>query len=128
MSSIALVIANHLPPPVLGKCAVVATSAASAITDLSADSRISAHLDDGSILTFLADGIDIYIAFNNANSGTIDETANSGATSCFKLVANQPTPIQMGRGYKYLLTKAASGTPKLRIYASGFNDMKSIGT
>jgi len=128
MSSIALVIANHLPAPVLGKCAVVATAVTSAITDLSADPRISAHISDGSILTFLADGVDIYIAFNNANSGTIDNTANSGTTSCFKLVANKPTPFQMAKGYTFMLTQAASGTPKLRIFASGFNDMKSVGT
>ena len=127
MSSIALVVAAHLPPPVLGKCAVVAVTTSSAITDLTADSRISAHLADGSILTFLADGADVYIAFNNANSGTIDETVTSGATSCFKLVSNQPTPIQMARGYTFMLVKAASAC-KLRIFASGFNDMKSVGT
>ena len=127
MSSIALVIASHLPPPILGKCAVVAVTTSSAITDLTADPRINAHLADASILTFLADGSDVYIAFNNASSGTIDETVTSGATSCFKLVANQPTPIQMAKGYTYMLVKAASAC-KLRIFASGFNDMRSVGT
>ncbi len=128
MSSIALITAAHLPPPILGKCAAIATSVTSAITDLTLDTRISAHLSDGSVLMFLADGIDIYIAFNNANSGTIDNTAASGATSCFKLVANQPTPIQLAKSYTFMLTQAASGTPKLRIYAAGFNDMAKTGT
>lgn len=128
MSPIALIAANHFPPPVLGKCAAIATSVTSAITDLSADTRISAHLDDGTIFTFLADGVDIYIAFNNANSGTIDNTAASGATSCFKLPSDVPVRIQMAKAYKYLLTQAASGTPKLRIYASGFADMAKVGT
>ena len=128
MSSIALITAAHLPPPVLGKCAAIATSVTSAITDLTTISQISAHLADGAVLMFLADGIDIYIAFNNANSGTISSAAASGATSCFKLVANQPTPIQLARGYTFMLTQSASATPMLRIYAAGFNDMKSTGT
>jgi hypothetical protein len=128
MSSIALIAANHFAPPVLGKCAAIATSVASAITDLAADTRISAHLNDSTILEFMADGIDIYIAFNNANSGSIDETVASGATSCYKLVANVPKRIQLAKGYTYMLTKAASGTPKVRIHAVGFVDMGKTGT
>ncbi len=127
MSSIALVIASHLPPPILGKCCVVAVTTSSAITDLTADTAIKLHLADASILTFLADGVDVYIAFNNVSSGTIDETQATGATSCFKLVSNQPTPMQMAKGYTFMLVKAASAC-KLRIFASGFNDMKSVGT
>ena len=128
MTATALIAANHFAPPVLGKCAAIATSTVSAITDLTADSRISAHVADGTILEFLADGIDIYIAFNNASSGTIDETAASGATSCYKLVANVAKRIQIAKGYTFLLTKAASGTPKLRIYAMGFVDIGKTGT
>ena len=128
MSSDALIAANHFAPPVLGRCAVIATSTVSAITDLTLDTRISAHVSDGTILEFLADGIDIYIAFNNANSGTIDETVTSGATSCYKLVSNVPKRIQIAKGYTFLLTKAASGTPKLRIHAVGFVDMAKTGT
>src|SRR5512146_921565 len=115
MSSTALLAANHFAVPVLGKVCVIATSTASAITDLTADPRISAHLSDGTILELIAD-TDIYIAFNNANSGTIDETANSGATSCWKLPANVPKRVIVARGYTYLLTKAAAATPKLRIH------------
>jgi hypothetical protein len=128
MSTLNIVAANHFPPPVLGRCAVIATSTSSAITDLTADARISAHVADGTIFTFLADGTDIYIAFNNTNTGTIDETANSGATSCFKLPSNVPVPLQIAKGYTYMLTKAASGTPKLRIFASGYVDMAKTGT
>jgi hypothetical protein len=62
------------------------------------------------------------------NSGTIDNTAVSGASSCFKLPSNVPVRLQMAKGYKFLLTQAASGTPKLRIFASGFTDMAKTGT
>lgn len=127
MSSIALVIAAHHPPPILGRCGVAATSVTSAITDLSADVAVKNHLNTGALITFLADGVDIFIAFNNASSGTIDDTANTGATSCIKLPANQFVPIQFVKGYTFLLTKAASGTPKLRYWVSGINDSKDAG-
>lgn len=127
MSSTALIAVNHFPPPVLGKVCAIATSTSSARTDLSADATIAAHVADGSILDFIADS-DVYIAFNNSNAGSIDETANSGATSCFLLVAKVPRRIQIAKGYTWLLTKAAAGTPKVRIYASGYVDMAKTGT
>ncbi len=128
MSSIALITAHHFPVPVLGKCAAIATSVTSAITDLTAVTQLSAHLADGSIITFMADGIDIYYAFNNANTGTVDNTAASGATSCLKFPKDVPVRLQIAKGYTFLLLQAASGTPKLRAWASGFNDMAKTGT
>ena len=127
MSSIALVISAHYPPPILGRCGVITAGTSSAITDLSADVAVKNHINTGAIITFLADGADVFIAFNNANTGTIDDTQGStSATSCMKLPSNTPIPFQLMKGYQYLLTKAAAST-KVRYWVSGINDSKDAG-
>jgi len=88
---------------------VIATSTASAATDL-------LGLDlFGKRLELLAE-TDIYVGFAAA-SGTIDETATgTTASTCWLLKAGIPFPcILHPTKHRWLHTKAAAATPKLRI-------------
>lgn len=128
MGSIAELNAANLAPPILGKVAVIATSTSSARTNLAAAGQLSTRADDGSLVTLIADGTDVYIAFNNADSGSISESATTGATSCWKLEADVPQTFRLAKNYTWLLHKAASGTPNVRAFTSSFTDTKQLGT
>lgn len=104
---------------------VIATSTSSAREDISSLSALAR----GRWLTVMNDGAsgeDVYIAFHNANSGSIDETATGyGVTVCHCLKAGERISGRLpgiddpaGTNYKYLVHKSKTGTPKLRLYIS----------
>jgi hypothetical protein len=104
---------------------VIATSTSSAVNDISS---LTALLK-GRFLTIMNDGAsgeDVYVALHNANGGAIDETATGyGATVCHCIKAGERISGRLpgidapaGTPYKYLLTKAKTGTPKLRLWLS----------
>lgn len=116
--------------------AVVATSTSSARTDLGA---LLTALLKGHFLTITNDGAsgeDVYIAFNTADAGAIDETATgAGATICQVIKAGQSLSgrlpaVDSGAAYQWLIHKALSGTPKLRIHissvGSGHSDVREL--
>lgn len=98
----------------------IATSTTSARTDLSSLSAVGR----GHFITLFADGAsgeDIYVAFNTADAGTIDETATGfGVTVCQCIkagtsIAGRLPAVDSGNAYSWLIHKALSGTPKLRV-------------
>lgn len=124
MSSAVEIEAANIIAPVLNgagvharnRIAAIATSTSSAVTDLTS---LISDVGKGHYLTFMADGGDIYVAFNNANSGSIDETATgAGVTIPWKLEDSLPQHFRIVENYTYIITKAATGTPKLRVYVS----------
>lgn len=119
--------AANIVLPLLNKtgqvtCGVIATSTASAVSDLSS---ITA-LGKGHFITLFADGAsgeDIYVAFNTANAGAIDETATGfGVTVCQCIKAGERISGRLpsvdspsDTPYTWLIHKAKAGTPKLRV-------------
>lgn len=100
----------------------VATSTSSARLDLSSLSA----LGRGHFITLSADGAsgeDIYVAFTTSDAGAIDETAAGfGVTQCQRITAGSSISGRLpgidspsGAAYTWLIHKAKSGTPKLRI-------------
>jgi hypothetical protein len=93
------------------------------ITDTSARVDLSGlipEIGNGHYLTAMADGADVYFAFNNADSGTVDDAAtDDGATVCWKLPVDQPQHFRLVQNFHWLVAKTASGTALLRIYVSG---------
>ena len=115
-----IIAAAGVQPQVSQGC--IATSVASARTDISALSSAG----KGHFLTLHADGAageDIYVAFNTADAGAIDETATGfGVTICQRIPAGGSISGRLpgidspgGTAYTWLIHKAKSGTPKLRI-------------
>lgn len=108
--------ANYILPPVAANISVVATSTASAATAIPSYLR-------GRYVSFLADGTDVYLAFGIVST-TIDETATGAgaATLCIKLPSDQEKCFKITGALDTTIThfilKAASGTPKVRIWAS----------
>src|SRR5687767_6840386 len=102
----------------------IATSTASARTDLSASLSAFAKGHFISLFADGADGEDIYFTFNTADAGAIDETATGfGVTICQCIKAGQwyqgrLPGVDSGNAYAWLIHKAKSGTPKLRVYIS----------
>lgn len=99
----------------------IATSTSSARQDLSSLSAIG----KGHFIELYADGADgedIYVAFNTADAGAIDETATGfGVTipRCIKAgtyISGRLPANDSGAAYSWLIHKAKSGTPKLRVH------------
>ena len=115
----------------------IATSTSSARTDLSSLTA----LHKGHFLTLYADGADgedIYVAFTDSDAGAIDETATGfGVTvpGCIKagtsLQGRLPAVDSPSENpYRWLIHKAKSGTPKLRVSISsvgpGVGDVREL--
>ncbi len=124
MSAMTEIEAANIIAPVLNgaglharnRIAAIATSTSSARSDLS---TLITDVGKGHYLTLMADGGDIYIALNNADAGSIDETATgAGATVPWKLEDSVPQHFRLVDNFYWLIHKAASGTPKLRVYLS----------
>lgn len=92
------------------------TTSSSTPKDLSASANFN-ELAQSCFLTFQADGGDVYFAFNNANSGSIDETATSGATRCWKIPDGTSIDRKLSDGFTWLITKGSAAC-KLRIQVS----------
>ncbi len=108
----------------LNRIAAIATSTSSARTDLS---TLISDVGDGHYLTLMADGGDIYIAFNNADAGSIDETATgAGATVPWKLEDSVPQHFRIVENFYWAIHKAASGAPKLRVYLSSCGSQQEV--
>ncbi len=89
------------------------TTSSAVLGDLSADLPGS---DSGHLIEMIADQA-CYLFFNNANSGTVDETATSGATQAYLLPANVPRTYNLAHGYTWLVVKGAAAC-KLRVHIS----------
>lgn len=126
--------AAPIPAQITQGC--VATSTASARLDLS---PLSA-LGRGHFITLSADGAsgeDIYVAFTTSDAGAIDETATGfGVTQCQRITAGSSISGRLpgvdspsGSPYTWLIHKAKTGTPKLRICISSIcpnEDVRSL--
>jgi hypothetical protein len=131
MSTPAAVIeaANGLPPLLNGtknRIRAIATSTSSARADLAA---LLTDANSGHFVSMQADGGKIYFAFNNSNAGAIDQTAVDGtgvATQCGMLADGEVKSFRVVKGYSWLIHKAATGTPSLRVWISSFTDQNEV--
>lgn len=85
---------------VLRGCEAIAVTTSSVVIDLSARTNIWTAMLRGHLITADADGADIYYAFTDANSGSIDQTNTTAgnATQCARIPAGALVP---GRTVKF---------------------------
>lgn len=105
--------------PRLGAVAVISVGTSSARTNLAAAAQLDA-ISNRHFVTLQADDQIVYCAFNNADAGTADETATSGATRVFALMPGQRYDFWLTDNYTWLVHKGAAAT-KLRAYVSSFS-------
>lgn len=112
--------------PVLGRVAVIAVTTSSASVDLSADTAVGRDVVNGRYIRLIADGCNVYYAWGPDGTGSIDETATSGATRCGVIPDGQyrdeVIPFVAGKQQTFLYVKG-SGTGKLRVHASSVDDL-----
>lgn len=109
-----------------GVVAVTSASARENIAQLTAGLR-------GHFLTLHADGGDVYVAFNSADAGAIDDTATGyGVTICQRIPSGQDRSWRIpgvdspdATAYQWLIHKTASGTAKLRLYISSLGQSEN---
>ena len=123
MSDVELNAANILAPH-MGKVAVISIAASSARTNLAAAAQLDTAAEKGRFVTLQADGADVYCFFNNADSGTADETATSGNNRTFCLKAGVAYHFILRESYTWLVHKGAAVTT-LRAYISSRNPAES---
>jgi len=115
--------ANHRVCPILNSSAIKRLAAIS-VTTSSARHDLTLRLtnvNDGHYYTFRAEGGTVYLAFNNADSGSVDETAvAAGVTECFCLPDGAEEDWQVPSGYTWLVVKGSAAC-KLRIALSSKN-------
>jgi hypothetical protein len=115
--------ANHRVAPVLNS-ATVKRIAAISVTTSSVRHDLSLRLtqvDDGHYYTFKAVGGTVYLAFNLADAGTVDEAAlATGVTECFAIPDGAEEDWQVPSGYHWLIVKGSAACA-LRIALSSKN-------
>lgn|SRR5262249_46788883 len=74
----------------------IAVTTSSVIIDLSTRTNIWTAMQRGHLITADADGADVYYAFNDANSGSIDQTNTTAgnATQCGRIPAGALPPMR----------------------------------
>lgn len=102
--------------PHTDKISVISVGTSSAISNLADAAELGEECTQGKFVTLIADAL-IYYRFNNANSGTADETATSGGDRVFALPAGVPMSFVLRKGYTWLVHKAPVAT-RVRAYVS----------
>ena len=96
--------------PRISGVAVIATTASSAATDVTATAQLGPKCD-ARFVTMIADA-DLYYAWG-ASGDTVDETATSGATRCALLPAN--TLVSEFVGGTHIIVKGSVGFLRMWI-------------
>jgi len=108
--------------PKTNEIAVIAVTAASAHTDLTADAAVAAALAQNEILVISADDFDVWFRWSMNTSGeTVDETATSGANRAALLYVGERLPERPPQGCQGIVCKGR-GVTKLRIYRGARGD------
>lgn len=122
--------ANGLPPllnsSTTNRTRAIATSTSSTRVDLT---TLLTAADKGHFVSFQADGGKIYFALNNANAGTIDQAAVDGTNptqQCGMLADGEVKSFRIVKGFTWLLHKASTGTPTLRVWVSSFLNQDEV--
>jgi hypothetical protein len=132
MSTPAAVIesANALPP--LLNTATRLRTRALATSTASARANLGSLLTDaekGHFVSIQADGGKIYFALNNADAGSIDQAAvdaTNPTQQCGFVADGEVKSFRIVKGYVWLIHKAATGTPTLRVWVSSFTDQDQV--
>lgn len=132
MSTAAAVIeaANGLPP--LLNTATRLNTRALATSTTSARANLGTLLsaaEKGHFISVQADGGKIYFALNNADAGTIDQAAvdaTNPTQQCGFVADGEVKSFRIVKGYTWLIHKASTGTPTLRVWLSSFNDQNEV--
>jgi hypothetical protein len=112
--------ANIIAPLMNNTTTVRKRIAAVAITSTSARFDLSTYLTSfgaGHYLSFTAIGADVYVAFNNADSGTVDPTVTTSgaATVCYPLKDGVEKHLRMVENFSWLVARTSSGSATLYI-------------
>ena len=104
---------------------VVAITTSSARTNLA---TLLTNEDGGHIYDFTADGGNVYLFMNNADAGTIDETATgAGVTVAGRVIFNgQTLPLKFVNDYTWLVAKGSAAC-NLRIQLSSRGRGQNFG-
>ena len=102
-----------------------------AITTSSARTNLAALLNgtrSGHVFDFTADGGNVYLFFNNADAGTIDETATgAGVTVAGRVIFNgQTVPLKFVNNYTWLVAKGSAAC-NLRVQLSSRGNGQNFG-
>lgn len=115
--------ATHRIAPLLNT-ATMLRGAAISVTTSSARHDLTLRLTkvlDGHYYSFRAEGGTVYLAFNNADSGAVDETAvAAGVTECYSIPDGSEEDWQIPANYTWLIVKGSVAC-KLRIALSSKN-------
>jgi hypothetical protein len=113
--------AANLIPPLDDTTAVVALTTSSQELDLS--TRTELQLKAGRFVTLMPDQ-DCWINLGDASSGSVDETAVTGATQGWYLPGGSRIDVLYNEVYKYLRFKGI-GASFLRMYVSSRSPTES---
>ncbi len=119
MESIHTEAANIIPP--LLNTSLKVRQGAIAVTTTTGGVDVGATLSkgkDGHFVTLHADGGDVYFAFNDSATGTLDETQVTGTGVCQKIPSGQDRSFRLVGAFTFIRVKTASGTATLRYYLS----------
>lgn len=108
--------------PLTDEIAVIAVTAASAHTDLTADAAVAAAISRNEILAITSDDFDVWFKWSLATSGeTVDETAVAGSNRAAILYVGERLPERPPGLCKGIVCKGR-GVTKLRIYRASRQD------
>lgn len=104
--------------PCINKIAVMPLTTTTSGLDLSLAAQLGPDVDGGRFLTLVADGDAVYFFMNNADSGTADPAATSGANRCFLLPNGGSLTFVPHALFHFVRARTASTTANLRMYIS----------
>ena len=104
--------------PHTGLISVMPLTTTTSGLDLSLTTELGSGVDAGKFVTLIADGDAVYFFLNNADSGTVDPTATSGATRAWPLPNGSSISFVLRAGYHFVRARTSSTTGYLRMYLS----------
>lgn len=118
-------VAAAAPEPAHFRCAAIALTTSSARFDLTL--YLTPGITRGHFVTCQADGGDVYLVFNNADAGAVDETITTAgtATVCWKIPNGTTQDFAITEDYTWLVAKGSAAC-KLRMYVSSLADAQPV--
>jgi len=101
--------AAFVTAPHMDAIAAFTIATSSARTNLAAAAQLGPEAESGKFVTIIAVA-GFYFFLNNADAGTVDETATSGSNRAFFAPAGLPVTFILRKGYTWLVHKAPVAT------------------
>jgi hypothetical protein len=118
-------VAAAAPEPAHFRCAAIPLTTSSARFNL--ELYLTPGITRGHFISCQADGGDVYLVFNNADAGAVDDaiTTAGTATVCWKIPIGTTQDFAIPENYTWLVAKG-SVVCKLRIYVSSLADTQPV--